>query len=65
MATRGCGGARARALRLLALCLCVQAASATIAYDIEKPWKLWTSHAVHAMLTGAPMDGALQLPRSA
>ena len=40
-------------LRLLALCLCVQAATATIAYDIEKPWKLWTSHALHAMLTGA------------
>ena len=44
---------RGAALRLLALCLCVQAASATIAYDLEKPWKLWTKHAVHALLTGA------------
>lgn len=42
---------RAAALRLLALFVCVQAASAAIAYDIEKPWKLWTLHARHAMLT--------------
>jgi hypothetical protein len=54
--------ARATALRLLALLLCFSVANAAIAYDIEKPWLLWTSHARHAMLTGKRRRATQSLP---
>jgi hypothetical protein len=49
MATR----TRSLAVPLLLLCLlcaCLPSAEATISYDIEKPWRLWTIHAFEASL---------------